>query len=89
LLKLPHHGSNNNVDEKFFEQITADVYVVSGDNERFSNPNKEAMQWIKDARGNENYLVYCTYELDYMRKLFGNKLQVPSGSDVSVTAKLA
>src|SRR5262249_48692671 len=31
LLKLPHHGSQNNVAQSFFEQLTADVYVVSGD----------------------------------------------------------
>lgn len=89
LLKLPHHGSNNNVEEEFFKRITADVYVVSGDHGRFPNPNKEAMQWLSNARGNDNYLVYCTYELDYMREIFHDKLKVPNGSDYSVTAKLA
>jgi hypothetical protein len=29
LLKLPHHGSNSNVEEDSFRRITADSYVVS------------------------------------------------------------
>ena len=31
LLKVPHHGSNNNVTREFFERVTADHYVISGD----------------------------------------------------------
>ena len=89
LLKLPHHGSNNNVELDFFRNITADVYVVSGDHVRFPNPNQQAMEWLLKARGNDNYTVYCTYELDYMRSLFGEKLMTPDSGSYSVMAKLA
>jgi beta-lactamase superfamily II metal-dependent hydrolase len=88
LLKLPHHGSQNNVTQGFFEQVTADVYVVSGDNVKFKNPHKKAMQWLADARGNAKYEIYCPYKLDYMKKIFGNKLKEPAGNATSVTASL-
>lgn len=77
LLKLPHHGSKNNVKREFFEDVTADVYVVSGDNVKFKNPNKDAMTWLAEARAGDDYAIYCTYDLPHMRKLFGKKLVVP------------
>jgi hypothetical protein len=40
LLKVPHHGSANNLDDDFFERITADHYVFSGDGEH-GNPERE------------------------------------------------
>jgi hypothetical protein len=55
LLKLPHHGSKNNVEEDFFYRITADTYVVSGDCVRFPNPNEDAMRWLAKAREGTDY----------------------------------
>lgn len=89
LIKLPHHGSQNNVAEDFFERITADIYLVSGDNVRFPNPHPKAMGWLKDARGDDDYVVYCTYDLDYMRSIFGDRLRVPAAGQCGVTASLA
>jgi hypothetical protein len=88
LLKLPHHGSNNNVEEDFFRRITASTYVVSGDGVRFPNPNENAMRWLAKARDNVEYTIYCTYDLPYMRNIFGNKLRVPDGKSCSVKAKI-
>jgi hypothetical protein len=88
LLKLQHHGSKNNVTQGFFEQITADVYVVSGDNVKFKNPAKDAMRWLAKAREHEDYVIYCPYELPHMRKIFGNKLKTPVGASTSITASL-
>jgi len=88
LLKLPHHGSKNNVTKGFFEQLTADVYVVSGDNVKFKNPAKQAMTWLSEARGNDNYQVFCPYDLKYMKDIFGKKLTTPKGNATSVTASL-
>ncbi len=89
LLKLPHHGSQNNVTEEFFEQVTADVYVVSGDHVKFPNPHDNAMGWLKAARGKDDYKIYCTYDLPHMRKLFGKKLEVPANGGSSITAALS
>jgi hypothetical protein len=89
LLKLPHHGSQNNVTSDFFKKVTADVYVVSGDNVKFPNPHKKAMTWLAEARGTAKYEVYCTYDLDYMRDIFGKRLRFPDNDASFVQAKLS
>jgi hypothetical protein len=88
LLKLPHHGSNNNVEPEFFHQITADAYVISGDHGRFPNPNEDAMRWLEKARDGAIYKVYCTYDLPYMHSIFGNRLHVPHVGSDSVSAEI-
>lgn len=88
LLKLPHHGSRNNVEQAFFEAITADHYVVSGDHVKFPNPHEQAMGWLHDARGDDDYLVHCTYPLDYMQRIFGDRLRSPADGALGVTATL-
>ncbi len=60
LLKLPHHGSNRNVELKFFQQVTADHYVVSGDGE-YGNPDTETLEMISEARGGEMFTLHLTY----------------------------
>jgi len=59
LLKLPHHGSDRNVETDFFRQVTADHYVVSA-NGRHGNPEVSTLQMISDARGKEKFTVYLT-----------------------------
>ena len=88
VLKLPHHGSKNNVTPEFFERIAADHYVVSGDCVRFPNPAKDAMDWLKQARGKDDYTVHCTYDLEYMHDIFGERLEVPTGASNSVTVSI-
>lgn len=89
LLKLPHHGSQNNVKPEFFEAITADHYVVSGDHVKFPNPHEHSMRWLAAARGDEAYTVWCTYELDYMRRIFGDRLRTPGDGELGVAVSLA
>jgi hypothetical protein len=70
LLKVPHHGSSNNLEDDFFERITADHYVLSGDGEH-GNPERESLQMLLDARGDDDYTVHLTYpiaEIDVERK---------------------
>jgi hypothetical protein len=70
LLKVPHHGSANNLDDDFFERITADHYVFSGDGEH-GNPEREALQMLLDARGDADYTIHLTYpiaEIDAARQ---------------------
>jgi hypothetical protein len=70
LLKVPHHGSSNNLDNDFFERITADHYVFSGNGEH-GNPERESLQMLLDARGDAGYTIHLTYpveELDAGRK---------------------
>lgn len=88
LIKLPHHGSQNNVTQEFFETVTADCYLVSGDHVRFPNPHEKAMQWLAAARANEAYKIWCTYPLDFMRVLFGDKLTEPLPDTLGVRVGL-
>ena len=88
VLKLPHHGSGNNVEQSFFERVTADHYVVSGDQVKFPNPAIAAMEWLHDARGDDDYKVHCTYELEDMRALFRGKLITPAAELCSVSVTL-
>jgi hypothetical protein len=70
VLKGPHHGSDNNLDTDFFERITADHYVFSGDGEH-GNPERESLEMLLAARGDEDYEVHLTYpiaEIDAGRK---------------------
>lgn len=71
VLKGPHHGSSNNLDVDFFERITADHYVFSGDGEH-GNPERESLEMLLEARGvKDAYEVHLTYpvkEIDVERK---------------------
>lgn len=89
LIKLPHHGSRNNVTEDFFRRVVADQYLVSGDCVKFPNPHKEAMTWLASARGDEDYTISCTYDLPHMRELFGDRLRVPDVNCKAVSVALA
>lgn len=48
VLKLPHHGSDRNVDRQFFKTVTADQYVVSADG-RYGNPDLSTCIWLVEA----------------------------------------
>jgi len=63
ILKLPHHGSDRNVEPVFFERITADHYVVSGDGE-YGNPEPETLDMIANARGNDPCTIHFTFTRD-------------------------
>jgi hypothetical protein len=45
VLKVPHHGSERNVSEQFFESVTADTYIISA-NGRDENPSLSTLKWI-------------------------------------------
>jgi len=77
VLKVPHHGSANNLDNDFFERVTADHYVFSGNGEH-GNPEREALEMLLAARGNDDYEIHLTYpvqEIDIGRKADWQKEQ--------------
>jgi hypothetical protein len=70
VLKVPHHGSSNNLEKGFFEHIIAKHYVFSGDGEH-GNPERETFGMLWDARGDADYTIHLTYpvkEIDKGRK---------------------
>lgn len=61
LLKLPHHGSDRNVDTDFFRDVTADHYVVSGDG-RHGNPEVATFEMLLTARTDGRpFTIWMTY----------------------------
>ncbi len=70
VLKVPHHGSANNLERDFFERLIADHYVFSGNGEH-GNPEREALEMLWNARGDADYTIHLTYpvaEIDDERK---------------------
>lgn len=70
ILKMPHHGSDRNVDPTFFQRITADHYVFSGDGEH-GNPERETLQMLLDESGDNKFTIHLTYpinEIDVLRE---------------------
>lgn len=63
VLKVPHHGSDRNVEPEFFARVWANHYVFSG-NGKHGNPDRATMEWLLDARGRgTDYTVYLTYDI--------------------------
>ena len=77
ILKMPHHGSDRNVKPNFFQRITADHYVFSGDGEH-GNPERETLQMLLDERGDAEFTIHLTYpfeEIDVEREKDWNMQQ--------------
>lgn len=71
ILKMPHHGSDRNVDPSYFTTITADHYLASADG-TFGNPDRATLEMLIDKRGKAAaYTIHLTYplaEIDARRK---------------------
>lgn len=78
ILKVPHHGSSNNMEQVFFKRLPADHYVFSGDGQH-GNPERETLEMLLQARGDKaDYTIHLTYpvaEIDKGRKADWKKEQ--------------
>jgi beta-lactamase superfamily II metal-dependent hydrolase len=59
VLKVQHHGSNHSTTQDFFERVTADQYVISG-NGKHGIPHEDTLKWLSAARRGKPYDVYLT-----------------------------
>jgi hypothetical protein len=59
LIKLPHHGSDRDMDEEWLRNITADHYVISA-NGQHDNPDADTVEWLCRARGDASYTIHLT-----------------------------
>jgi len=59
VVKLQHHGSARNTDEKFFSTVLADHYVISA-NGKYGNPDPETLEMIATARGKDEFTIHLT-----------------------------
>jgi hypothetical protein len=93
VLKLPHHGSDRNVETEFFEAVTADHYVISADG-RYGNPEIATLQMISEARGRDEFTIHLTHEEPRLveffereriaRKAYGVDIRSPDAASVKV-----
>ena len=70
LVKMPHHGSDRNVDEDFLKRVTAPAYLFTGNGEH-GNPERETFRMLAEARPGAEMILYLTYkvaEIDPERK---------------------
>jgi hypothetical protein len=69
VLKVPHHGSDNNVTEGFFQNVQATHYVFSGNGEH-GNPERTTLEMLFAARESleplrdEKFSIHLTYPID-------------------------
>ena len=71
VLKVPHHGSERDLEEDFFRRITADHYVISA-NGKYDNPDASTLDMIAKARGKDDFTIHLTNhdgENDLKKKL--------------------
>jgi beta-lactamase superfamily II metal-dependent hydrolase len=77
VLKMPHHGSDRNMDRIFFRRISAAHYVFSGNGEH-GNPERETLQLLLDESGDTDFTIHLTYpigEIDIEREKDWNREQ--------------
>jgi hypothetical protein len=72
LFKLPHHGSDRNVETDTFRQIKADHYVVSGDG-KHGNPEIATLRMISEARGQDEYMIHLTNREERLEEFFARE----------------
>jgi hypothetical protein len=54
VLKIPHHGSKNNLNRNFVRRITADHYVISGVSGKHHNPHVDVLKVLCESRLSAN-----------------------------------
>lgn len=70
LLKLPHHGSEHDVELDFFRRVTADHYVISA-NGKYDNPDLPTLRMLSQARGRAAYTVHLTNHVQHADDFLG------------------
>lgn len=73
ILKLPHHGSEHNVDQDFFDRIHARHYVISADGAHGNPENKTLMMLLDSRRKEDKFTIWLTNRTG--RKGIGPRLE--------------
>lgn len=66
-LKVPHHGSKNNLDDELLERLDTHRFLISTDGSRFRHPDREAIarilagSWRPDPAADEPVDLYFNY----------------------------
>lgn len=70
VLKMPHHGSDRNMNREFLENITADTYIISA-NGKYSNPDYATLTWIIESANEQErqIVIIVTNETSSTKKI--------------------
>jgi len=60
-LKLPHHGSKNNVSQALLATFPADNYLISTNGQQFNHPDPEAIARVLVGRKAASKTLYFNY----------------------------
>ncbi len=81
VLKVQHHSSDRNADLDFYQRITADHYVYSGDGKN-GNPERASFEWLLEARGEEDeYTIHLTYPIPEIDAAREENWRIEQGKD--------
>ena len=90
VLKMPHHGSDNNVDGPFFEALTAETYIFCGDG-KHDNPEPATLKMMREGREGEEYNVifsnFVTMEHSEKQDDFLQELTLLANAGIDVDAR--
>jgi beta-lactamase superfamily II metal-dependent hydrolase len=99
VLKVPHHGSINNVSAKFLSKVTADHYVISADWEPHHHPSLETLALLAEEARDQGrpITIHVTnetesttaFEAQYPADRYGYELKKMKPGDHSMTIELA
>ncbi|MFX0210906.1 MAG: ComEC/Rec2 family competence protein [Candidatus Hodarchaeota archaeon] len=88
VLKLPHHGSEENVSREFFDKIQAKTYIVSA-NGKNNNPDLSTLKWLVESakdRG-EDINIFVTNETDSTKELVKEYPPTENGYTLEIMEK--
>jgi beta-lactamase superfamily II metal-dependent hydrolase len=68
LVKLPHHGSMANINERLVELMVADRFLVSTNGAQYGHPDAEAIELILKHTAVPNPQLYFNYDSDTTRQ---------------------
>jgi hypothetical protein len=90
ILKLPHHGSDRNVDLDYFQAFTADHYVASGNGEH-GNPEVETFRLLFAGRRGDPrpFTLHLTYPPEEFRPDHGRPYPVAELEEVFAAERAA
>lgn len=91
-VKVPHHGSKNNLSTDLVRKIACDTWLVSTNGSQFNHPDREAIARIVKYGGDHKDLVFNyktefngVWDDDELRQTYGYTTTYPDAADVGVS----
>ena len=68
LVKLPHHGSESNIDDCFIKNVETGIYLVSTNSEKYNHPDLETLAKIACKKTDYVKKIYFNYKVEKVVK---------------------